>query len=62
MATPWDFPGKKTGVGCFSGGSSDLGIKPESPALEGELYTFPDNKQVFCKFVSEFSVGPACSY
>ena len=22
MAPPWDFPGKKTGVGCFTEGSS----------------------------------------
>ena len=35
---PWDFPGKKTGVGCHSfpspGDLSHPGTKPGSPALQ----------------------------
>ena len=41
-ASPWDSPGKNTGVGCHAllqGDLSDPGIKPTSPALAGKFFT-----------------------
>ena len=36
LLCPWDFPGKKKGVGCHF---PDPGIKPASPALAGGFFT-----------------------
>ena len=50
----WDFPGKNTGVGAISSswGSSDPGIKPESPAspaLAGRLFTTESLGSPYCR-------------
>ena len=51
LLSPWDSPGRNTGVGCHSllqGGLSDPGMEPGSPALQVDsLPSEPPGKPIF---------------